>query len=303
MKVVAFYRFVGVDDPEELRTDLLALCQDLDLLGTLLVAEEGINGSLCGSGEAVQAVFDWLQETLSLDEPVEGRWNEASEAPFRRMRVKIRKEIVTLGRPDIRPDRKTGKHVGAEQWNALIARPDALIIDTRNHYEFEVGTFPNAVDPGTDNFRQFADFAKNIDDADKKRPLAMFCTGGIRCEKATALMLELGFDEVYQLQGGILKYLETVDQENNRWDGECFVFDTRVAIDRDLAGGGYVQCHACRRPLSDEDVKSADYHEGISCPRCVNSASQERLERLAERQKQVELARERGVAHIGAIID
>jgi UPF0176 protein len=303
MKVVAFYRFVDIDDPEKLRMDLLAVCQELDLLGTLLVAEEGINGSLTGSGESVQTVFDWLQETLSLDEPIEGRWNEASEAPFRRMRVKIRKEIVTLGRPDIRPDRKTGKHIGAEQWNALIARPDALIIDTRNHYEFEVGTFPKAVDPGTDNFRQFADFANNLDEADKKRPLAMFCTGGIRCEKATALMLELGFDEVYQLQGGILKYLETVGEENNRWDGECFVFDTRVAVDRDLAEGGYVQCHACRRPLSDEDVKSPDYREGVSCPRCVDSITQDRAERLAERQKQVELARERGETHIGAVID
>jgi UPF0176 protein len=303
MKVVAFYRFVDIDDPEKLRTDLLALCQELDLLGTLLVAKEGINGSLTGSGESVQTVFDWLQETLSLDEPVEGRWNEAGEAPFRRMRVKIRKEIVTLGRPDIRPDRRTGKHIGAEQWNALIARPDALIIDTRNHYEFEVGTFPKAVDPGTDNFRQFADFANNLDEADKKRPLAMFCTGGIRCEKATALMLELGFDEVYQLQGGILKYLETVGEENNRWDGECFVFDTRVAVDRDLAEGGYVQCHACRRPLSDEDVKSPDYREGVSCPRCVDTIPQDRAERHAERQKQVELARERGEMHIGAVID
>ena len=303
MKVVAFYRFTDIDDPEQLRIELLALCQQHDLLGTVLVANEGVNGSLTGNGESVQAVFDWLEERLSLDEPIEGRWNETSEAPFRRIRVKIRNEIVTLGRPDIRPDRLTGKHIGAEEWNALIARPDALIIDTRNHYEFEVGTFPNAVDPGTDNFRQFAEFANNLDDADKKRPLAMFCTGGIRCEKATALMLELGFDEVYQLQGGILKYLETVGKDNNRWDGECFVFDTRVAVDRDLAEGGYVQCHACRRPLSDEDLKSPDYREGVSCPRCVDSITQDRAERLEERQKQVELARQRGEVHIGAVID
>jgi len=303
MKVVAFYRFTDIDDPRALRTDLLAVCEQHKLLGTLLVAREGVNGSLTGSGESVQAVLDWLEERLSLTEPLEGRWNEASDAPFRRMRVKIRSEIVTLGRPDIRPDKVTGKHIDAEEWNALIERPDALIIDTRNHYEFEVGTFPNAVDPGTDNFRQFADFARNLDEADKKRPLAMFCTGGIRCEKATALMLEMGFDEVYQLQGGILKYLETVDEENNHWDGECFVFDTRVAVDRDLAEGRYVQCHACRRPLSGEDVNSADYREGVSCPRCVNSNSLDRVERLEERQKQVELARERGEIHIGAVID
>lgn len=303
MKVVAFYRFTDIDDPEMLRSELLVHCQKHDLLGTLLVAKEGVNGSLTGSGESVQAVFDWLQERLSLQEPIEGRWNETSEAPFRRMRVKIRNEIVTLGRPDIRPDKITGKHIGAAEWNALIARSDALIIDTRNHYEFEVGTFPNAVDPDTDNFRQFADFASNLDEADKKRPLAMFCTGGIRCEKATALMLELGFDEVYQLQGGILKYLETVSEEDNRWQGECFVFDTRVALDRDLAEGGYVQCHACRRPLSEEDLKSPDYREGVSCPRCINSSTQERVARLEERKKQVELARERGELHIGAIID
>ena len=303
MKVVAFYRFTDIYDPDKLRVDLLALCQKHDLLGTLLVAKEGVNGSLTGSGESVQAVFDWLEETLTLEEPIEGRWNQTSEAPFRRMRVKIRSEIVTLGRPDIRPDKLTGKHIDAQEWNDLIARPEALIIDTRNHYEFEVGTFPNAVNPGTDNFRQFADFANNLDEADKKRPLAMFCTGGIRCEKATALMLELGFNEVYQLQGGILKYLETVGQENNRWDGECFVFDTRVAVDRDLAEGGYVQCHACRRPLSDEDVKSADYREGVSCPRCIDSIAPDRVERLEERQKQVELARERGAMHIGAVID
>lgn len=303
MKVVAFYRFTDIDDPETLRSDLLVHCQKHNLLGTLLVAKEGVNGSLTGSGESVQAVFDWLQERLSLQEPIEGRWNETSEVPFRRMRVKIRNEIVTLGRPDIRPDKITGKHIGAEEWNTLIARPDALIIDTRNHYEFEVGTFPNAVDPDTDNFRQFADFASNLDEADKKRPLAMFCTGGIRCEKATALMLELGFDEVYQLQGGILKYLETVGEEDNRWQGECFVFDTRVALDRDLAEGGYVQCHACRRPLSEEDLQSPDYREGVSCRRCINSSTQERVEQLEERRKQVELARERDELHIGAIID
>lgn len=303
MKVVAFYRFTDIDDPEILRSELLVHCQKHALLGTLLVAKEGVNGSLAGSGESVRAVFDWLQERLSLQEPIEGCWNETSEAPFRRLRVKVRNEIVTLGRPDIRPDKITGKHIGAEEWNTLIARSDALIIDTRNHYEFEVGTFPNAVDPDTDNFRQFADFASNLDEADKTRPLAMFCTGGIRCEKASALMLELGFEEVYQLQGGILKYLETVSEEDNRWQGECFVFDTRVALDRDLAEGGYVQCHACRRPLSQEDLKSADYREGVSCPRCIYSSTQERLERLEGRQKQVELARERGELHIGASID
>jgi UPF0176 protein len=182
----------------------------------------------------------------------------------------------------------------------LLDDPGTLLIDTRNHYEIEVGSFPGAVDPGTDSFRQFARFAAQLPEEQKDRPVAMFCTGGIRCEKASALMLELGFREVYQLQGGILKYLEQTDEANNRWNGECFVFDTRVAVDRDLAEGGYVQCHACRRPLSSQDLASPDYREGVSCPRCIRELHEDRAARLEERRRQVALARERGFAHIGA---
>jgi UPF0176 protein len=189
------------------------------------------------------------------------------------------------------------------EWNALIENPDVLVIDTRNHYEVEVGTFPRALDPGTDSFREFPEFAKTLAEADRERPLAMFCTGGIRCEKATALMLELGFEQVYHLEGGILNYLASVPATENRWDGECFVFDTRVAVDRDLAEGGYVQCHACRRPLSTEDLESPDYVEGVSCPRCINETDADRRSRLEERAKQVRLARERGDVHVGAVLD
>jgi UPF0176 protein len=185
------------------------------------------------------------------------------------------------------------------RWNELISDPDVLVIDTRNHYEIEVGTFPGAIDPGNDSFREFPEFAKELAEQSTDRPLAMYCTGGIRCEKATALMLELGFDEVYHLQGGILNYLTEVDEKENKWDGECFVFDTRVAVDRDLAEGGYVQCHACRRPLSTADLESPDYWEGVSCPHCVNEANEDRLARLEERCKQVALAAERGDTHIG----
>jgi UPF0176 protein len=181
----------------------------------------------------------------------------------------------------------------------LIEDPDTIVIDTRNSYEFEVGTFPRAIDPKTDNFRQFPEFAKELAETSKDKPLAMFCTGGIRCEKATALMLELGFDKVYHLQGGILKYLEEMPEEQNLWDGECFVFDTRIAVDRDLSEGGYVQCHACRRPLGEEELASPDYREGISCPRCINELDEDREASLAERQRQIELARERGDSHIG----
>lgn len=303
MNVVSFYRFTDVADPDKVKARLQVICDRNHLLGTVLVANEGVNGTLAGTADAVQSVFDWLHETLALAGPIEGRWTESDEAPFRRMRVKVKKEIVTLGRPDIRPDKITGKHVGVDEWNALISDPETLVIDTRNQYEFEVGTFRNAVDPETDSFREFPDFAEKLAETNPNRPLAMFCTGGIRCEKATALMLELGFNEVYHLQGGILKYLEDVDDDKNLWEGECFVFDTRVAVDRDRAEGGYVQCHACRHPLSSADLESPDYREGVSCPKCIASLEADRAVRLEERRKQVALAKERGEDHIGARLD
>ena len=206
---------------------------------------------------------------------------------------------MTLGRPDIQPHRRTGTYVPPEEWNELIEDPEVLVVDTRNTYEVEVGTFPRAIDPGTDSFRDFPAFAAELAETDRGKPVAMFCTGGIRCEKATALMLELGFENVFHLEGGVLNYLKSVAPEDNRWEGECFVFDTRVAVDRDLAEGGYVQCHACRRPLSSEDLASADYVPGVSCPRCIEEIDADRRERLEERAKQVRLARERGDTHIG----
>lgn len=300
MKVVSFYRFLDLNDPQPFRNDLQALCDEQDLLGTILVATEGFNGTIAGREDAIRAVLSWLQDCLDITEDLDARWTDADEAPFRRMRVKVKKEIVTLGRPDILPHRHTGTHVPPEKWNELIDNPDVLVIDTRNHYEFEVGTFPGAIDPGNDSFREFPAFGRALADSTTKRPLAMFCTGGIRCEKATALMLELGFDEVYHLQGGILNYLEKIPPEQNRWGGECFVFDTRVAVDRDLAEGGYVQCHACRRPLSSAELESPDYREGVSCPRCVSETDEDRRARLEERRKQILLAKERGEEHIGA---
>jgi len=299
MNVVSFYRFLDLADLQAFCDDLQALCDRQGLLGTILVATEGVNGTIAGSKDAILTVFSWLHERLDFEERLDARWTHADEAPFRRMRVRIKKEIVALGRPDILPYTGTGKHVVPEKWNALIQDPNVLLIDTRNHYEHEVGTFPGAIDPGNDSFREFPEFAQGLAETSTDQPLAMFCTGGIRCEKATALMLELGFQEVYQLQGGILNYLETMSNEENLWDGECFVFDTRVAVDRDLAEGGYVQCHACRRPLSSEDLASPDYREGVSCPRCVDEVDEERLARLEERRKQVLLAAERGEAHIG----
>ena len=299
MKVASFYRFLDLSDLQDFKNALQGICDEQGLLGTVLVAHEGFNGSITGDESAIHHVFAWIEDTLELDSPVEARWNAVSEPPFRRMRVKLKKEIVTLGRPDILPHKQTGTYVSGEKWNELISNPDVVVIDTRNSYEFEVGTFPRAIDPETDSFREFPEFAKKLAETSTDRPLAMFCTGGIRCEKATALMLELGFDEVYHLQGGILKYLEETPADENQWDGECFVFDTRVAVGRDLAEGGYVQCHACRRPLSTEEMASPDYQEGVSCPRCIDDLDEERAAGLRERQRQIELARERGDIHIG----
>jgi len=303
VKVVSFYRFTKVNDLATLRANLHALCEAHNLLGTVLVAEEGINGTLAGNEAALQTIFRRLQSELALAEPIDGRWTEVAKAPFQRMRVVLKEEIVALGRPDIRPTQDKSTHVGPQQWNELLANPQTLVVDTRNHYEVEVGTFPNSIDPATDSFRQFQDFAEKLAETDSDRPLAMFCTGGIRCEKAAALMQALGFDEVYQLHGGILNYLENVTDDENQWQGECFVFDKRVAVDRDLAEGGYVQCHACRRPLSSEELASVDYREGISCPRCIGTLEDDRIARLEERRKQVELARERGEKHLGAKFD
>ncbi|MBT8092879.1 MAG: rhodanese-related sulfurtransferase [Gammaproteobacteria bacterium] len=299
MKVVSFYRFFDVADPGSFRDRLQALCDELGLLGTILVATEGFNGTVAGDAADVMQLFEWLRAESNIESEFDARWTDATVAPFRRMRVKVKKEIVTLGRPDILPHQGTGQHVPPQEWNELLDDPDVLLIDTRNHYEVEVGTFPGAIDPGNDSFREFPDFAAELADRSRDRPLAMFCTGGIRCEKATALMLELGFDKVYHLQGGILNYLEQMPEQENRWQGECFVFDTRVAVDRDLSEGGYVQCHACRRPLSVDDTRSPDYREGVSCPKCVDEADEDRRARLEERRRQVELAEKRGEVHIG----
>ena len=299
MNVAAFYWFLDLKSPETFRGKLQARCDQHGLLGTVLVAAEGFNGTLAGTAEAIAAVLGWIRKELSLPEAIDVRWTEASDAPFRRMRVRVKNEIVTLGRPDILPHKNAGTYVDPEDWNKLIDDPDVVVVDTRNHYEIDVGTFPRAVDPGTDSFRQFPKFAEELAQSAKGKRLAMFCTGGIRCEKATALMMELGFNDVYHLRGGILNYLEQVPAEHNRWSGECFVFDTRVAVDRDLAEGGYVQCHACRRPLSSEDLESPDYREGVSCPNCIGNLDQNRESRLAERRKQVKLAEQRGDTHIG----
>ncbi|MEM8983183.1 MAG: rhodanese-related sulfurtransferase [Pseudomonadota bacterium] len=291
--VCSFYRFVALDNVADLQLRLLNAAAERHLLGTVLLAAEGINGSLSGSESDIRSWFDWVGRSVPALANLDGHWNEASAAPFSKMRVRLRAEIVTLGRPDINPANGTGQHVDARTWNQLLDRDDVVIIDTRNDYEIDVGTFPGIENPDTKSFRDFPAYVAANRERLRTQPVAMFCTGGIRCEKAAALLIEEGCSEVYQLEGGILGYLASVSDDDNRWQGECFVFDTRVAVDQSLAPGGHVQCHACRRPLGPSELASEQYEEGLSCPHCYGTLSEERLDQLRERRRQNRLRRER----------
>jgi len=304
IKVASFYRFLRLNDLGNMRGDLLALCKKLDLLGTILIAKEGFNGSISGQYDAIMEIFNWLERRLNIDNPIikTARWADVNSPPFSKLHIKIKKEIVALGREDISPYLKSGTSVIPENWNQLIQNPETLIIDTRNKYEINIGSFPGAVNPETDAFRDFSEFAENIPKIKRDKPVAMFCTGGIRCEKAAALMIEMGFKNVNQLEGGILNYLEEIKESESIWQGECFVFDDRVAVDSDLKNGKYIQCHACRHPLSLKETQSRDYQEGISCPRCINKISEDKLKGFKERQKQIKLAKLRGEKHIGKVL-
>ncbi|HEX5057156.1 MAG TPA: rhodanese-related sulfurtransferase [Gammaproteobacteria bacterium] len=296
--IAALYKFVRLPDFRELRPRLLEFCQQQNIKGTLLLAEEGINGTIAGGRAGIDAVLAWLRSDPRLAE-LEYKESLAVEPPFLRMKVKLRREIVTMGVPDIDPRFTVGHYVKPRDWNALISDPDVLLIDTRNRYETEVGTFKNAVFPDTDSFREFPEYvARNLDPARHKK-IAMFCTGGIRCEKASSYLLSRGFAEVYHLQGGILKYLETVPASESLWQGECFVFDQRVSVNHELAEGSYEPCHACRHPLSTKDRESPQYRPGVSCPHCAGKRSDEQAAAAAERYKQVQLARRRRQRHLG----
>lgn len=300
--IAALYRFVALQDYAELRQPLLEKMQSLDIRGTLLLAAEGINGTIAGDENAINALLRWLTAHPQFGDRLAGidikkSWSD--RVPFLRTKVKLKKEIVTMGVAGIDPNRTTGTYVAPEDWNALISDPDVITIDTRNDYEVRIGTFRNAVNPHTDSFREFPDYVKSRLDAQKHRKVAMFCTGGIRCEKSTAFLKELGFEEVYHLQGGILKYLEEIPPEDSLWEGECFVFDERVAVDHQLRPGHYTQCHACRAPLSETDLASSYYVTGESCPYCHADTNEEQRARFRERQKQIALARQRGEQHLG----
>jgi UPF0176 protein len=264
----------------------------------LLLAAEGINGTIAGSRLGIDKVLDFLQQ----DERFAGlevKESYVDDNPFYRTKVKLKKEIVTMGVQDIDPNEIVGTYVDAEDWNELISRPDVLLLDTRNKYEVEIGTFDGAVNPETDSFREFPEYvARHLDPGNHKK-VAMFCTGGIRCEKSTAYLRQQGFDEVYHLKGGILKYLELVPESESKWQGECFVFDNRVTVNHKLEQGAYDQCHACRMPITEQDKESEYYQRGISCHHCCDKHTPDQVKRYAERERQIELAKQRGETHIG----
>lgn len=297
--VAALYRFVTLDDYRELREPLLDECVAAGVKGTLLLAAEGINGTIAGSRDGIDRVLAWLRSEPRLAS-LEHKESLDDEMPFYRMKVKLKREIVTMGIAGIDPNRVVGTYVAPRDWNTLVNDPEVVLIDTRNGYEVDIGTFRGAIDPATTSFREFPRYVRENLDPARHRKVAMFCTGGIRCEKASAFMLQEGFEEVYHLQGGILKYLEEVPEAESTWEGECFVFDNRVAVNHRLEKGRYDQCHGCRHPITAEDKASERYQQGVCCPHCYHSLTQEQKARFAERQKQMELAAQRGEQHVGA---
>ena len=295
--VAALYQFKVVQQPELLRDQLQQLTEQLLTCGTLIVAGEGINGTIAGSRTAIDQIHQFLLDA-GFDR-MEYKESSSSERPFRRMKVKLKKEIVTMGVEGIDPRRVVGTYIQPKDWNALIADPDVIVVDTRNDYEFEIGTFKRALNPNTESFREFPQYVKDNLDPKQHKKVAMFCTGGIRCEKSTAYLKEQGFEEVYHLQGGILKYLEEVPESESLWEGECFVFDERVAVNHQLEKGHYDQCHACRYPITDADKASPKYQHQVSCPHCYDTLDEDKKARFLEREKQVRLAEQRGESHIG----
>jgi UPF0176 protein len=298
--VAALYKFVGLPNFAKLREPLLDFCQHRNIKGTLLLAHEGINGTVSGTREAIDELMGFLR-AMPWFADLEHKESFEGDQPFYRMKVKLKKEIVTMGVEDIDPNQTVGKYLNPLEWNEMISNPDVVLVDTRNYYEYNIGTFKGAINPNTTTFREFPEYvAKNLDPAIHKK-VAMFCTGGIRCEKSTAFMKQQGFDEVYHLKGGILKYLEEIPKEQTLWEGECFVFDNRVAVDHDLNKGHYDQCHGCRHPITENDKLSPHYLKGVACPRCYEKQTPDQRVRFAERQKQIELAKARNEDHIGAL--
>ena len=302
----ALYKFVDLPDFADLQAPLQAFCESHDVKGTLLLAEEGINGTIAGPEAGVRAVLAHLRADPRLA-ALEHKEAHCDKAPFYRMKVRLKREIVTMGVEGINPNRMAGQYVKPQDWNALINDPDVVLIDTRNDYEVSIGTFEGAINPATSSFSELPDWVRRemgpegrLQDRGGKKPkVAMFCTGGIRCEKSTAFMRTQGFDEVYHLEGGILKYLETVPEDQSSWRGECFVFDERVSVTHDLQPGHYALCRSCRDPVSAKDKLSPLYVEGVSCPGCHDKTTEAQKEGFRERQRQIAFAQQRNERHIG----
>jgi UPF0176 protein len=296
--VCALYKFVTLDNYQAIRQPLLEVMLAQQIRGTLLLAREGINGTVAGSQAGIDVLLAWLATQPGLDQIV-CKFSFDDDMPFNRTKVKLKKEIVTMGVEGIDPRRVVGTYVKPKDWNALISDPEVVLVDTRNDYEVELGTFKNALNPKTDSFREFPQYVAEHLDPAKHKKVAMFCTGGIRCEKSTAYLKEQGFEEVYHLEGGILKYLEEVPASETLWQGECYVFDNRVTVDHQLHKGQYELCNACRFPVSAADKLSPHYQHGVSCPRCYDQHTPEQKQRFLEREKQIELAKQRGEQHVG----
>lgn len=299
----AFYKFVDLPDYVDLQAPLLAFCEAQNVKGTILLAREGINSTIAGPAAGVHAVLAYLRSDHRLADLIH-KEASADSPPFYRMKVRLKREIVTMGVPEVNPGLMAGTYVKPEQWNALIADPDVVVIDTRNDYEVSIGTFAGAVNPHIKRFADLPEWIRQNGElhakSGKKPKVAMFCTGGIRCEKSTALMRTEGFDEVYHLEGGILKYLETMPEQESLWQGECFVFDERVSVGHGLIPGRHELCRSCREPVSEQDRTSPLYELGVSCPKCHDRKTEAQKQGARERQRQVELAARRGQAHIGA---
>jgi UPF0176 protein len=290
--VVSMYHFVQLDDFIDLKTPLLEMCVKNDLMGTILLAREGLNGTIAGTQGGVDKILSYLTSDPRLKN-IGYKISYADISPFRRMKVRLKREIVTMGVPNTDPENLSGKRVSGKEWNKLLQDPEVIIIDTRNIYEYEVGTFKNAISPRIETFREFPKFVDTRLFSKKTLKIAMFCTGGIRCEKASNYMIKKGFKDVYHLDGGILQYLKTIDKKESLWQGECFVFDDRVTVNKELVPGSCILCHACRRPLTAHDLNSKYYEVGVSCHNCHGKHGNKKIIGLRERQRQFELAESR----------
>ncbi|TAG87122.1 MAG: rhodanese-related sulfurtransferase [Oscillatoriales cyanobacterium] len=298
----ALYKFVELSDFADLRAPLLTCCEANQVVGTILLAEEGINGTIAGTPENVYAVLAFLRSDARFADLVH-KESYSKKPPFYRLKVRLKREIVTLGVPDINPNQMAGQYVKPEEWNKLLDDPDVVVVDVRNDYEVSIGTFKGAINPKTKSFSELPEWVEQETALHHKPKVAMFCTGGIRCEKSTAFLRKVGFDEVYHLEGGILKYLEVVPEAESRWEGECFVFDERVTVGQGLKPGDYELCRGCGHPISREDRTSELFVIGVSCPYCYGTKTEAQKQGLSERQRQVELANSRNQKHIGARYD